>query len=140
MVGERGGYLARPQPSSLADVVEIVLAKGIVIDAYVRVSLLGIELLTFDARVVVSSLDTYLRFAEATNRLDLADNGPPSLTEVMERGTEGAVAKVAGRVVEDKVDATANKIGDTFGEPVEKAARAAGRKVADLATKPPPGG
>ena len=66
-----GGYLERPAPSGLADVIEIILDKGIVIDAYVRVSLVGIELLTIDARIVIASVDTYLRFAEATNRLDL---------------------------------------------------------------------
>ena len=45
------------------------------IDAYVRVSLVGIELLTIDARIVIASVDTYLRFAEATNRLDLYEHG-----------------------------------------------------------------
>lgn len=63
--------LERPQPSGLAEVVEIILDKGIVIDAYVRVSLVGIELLTVDARIVVASVDTYLRFADAAERLDL---------------------------------------------------------------------
>src|SRR4051794_22666235 len=66
-----GGYLERPAPSGLADVIDIILDKGLVLDAYVRVSLVGIELLTVDARIVISSVDTYLRFAEATNRLDL---------------------------------------------------------------------
>src|SRR4028119_1126228 len=70
-----GGYLDRPAPSGLADVIEIILDKGIVIDAYVRVSVVGIELLTIDARVVIASVDTYLRFAEATNRLDLYEQG-----------------------------------------------------------------
>jgi len=70
-----GGYLDRPAPSGLADVVEIILDKGIVIDAYIRVSLVGIELLTIDARIVIASVDTYLRFAEATNRLDLLEQG-----------------------------------------------------------------
>jgi hypothetical protein len=70
-----GGYLERPAPSGLADVIEIILDKGIVIDAYVRVSLVGIELLTIDARIVIASVDTYLRFAEATNRLDLVEHG-----------------------------------------------------------------
>lgn len=70
-----GGYLDRPAPSGLADVIEIILDKGIVIDAYVRVSLVGIELLTIDARIVIASVDTYLRFAEATNRLDLIEHG-----------------------------------------------------------------
>ena len=49
-----------PRPSSLADVLDVVLDKGIVIDAYVRVSLVGIELLTIDARIVIASVDTYL--------------------------------------------------------------------------------
>src|SRR6476660_8845199 len=66
-----GGYLERPAPSGLADVLEIIRDKGIVIDIYLRVSLVGIELLTIDARIVIASVDTYLRFAEATNRLDL---------------------------------------------------------------------
>ena len=69
------GYLERPAPSGLADVIEIILDKGIVIDIYIRVALVGIELLTIDARIVIASVDTYLRFAEATNRLDLKENG-----------------------------------------------------------------
>jgi hypothetical protein len=56
-------------------VLEILLDRGLVIDAFVRVSLVGIELLTVDLRVVIASVDTYLRFAEAVNRLDLAQNG-----------------------------------------------------------------
>jgi hypothetical protein len=76
-------YLDRPAPSSLADVVDVILDKGLVIDIYVRVSLVGIELLTIDARIVIASVDTYLRFAEAVNRLDLNDNGT-KLTELLE--------------------------------------------------------
>ena len=60
-------------PSGLADVLEVLLDKGLVVDAFVRVSLVGIELLTVDARIVVASVDTYLRFAEAVNRLDLLE-------------------------------------------------------------------
>ena len=67
-----GGYLERPKPSGLADVIEIILDKGLVIDAYVRVSLIGIEMLTIDARIVIASVDTYLRFAEAVDRLNIA--------------------------------------------------------------------
>jgi len=70
-----GGYLSRPAPSGLSDVIEIVLDKGLVIDAYAQVSLVGIELITLDARVVVASVDTFLRFAEATNRLDIMSKG-----------------------------------------------------------------
>jgi hypothetical protein len=88
-----GGYLERPAPSGLADVVEIILDKGIVIDAYVRVSLVGIELLTIDARIVIASVDTYLRFAEATNRLDLYEKGGKDLTEVIGELQEGGSSK-----------------------------------------------
>ncbi|MFJ6121543.1 gas vesicle protein GvpJ [Streptomyces sp. NPDC092129] len=61
--------------SGLYDVLELVLDRGLVIDAFVRVSLVGIEILKIDVRVVVASVDTYLRFAEACNRLDL-EAGP----------------------------------------------------------------
>lgn len=87
-----GGYLERPAPSSLADVIDSILDKGLVIDAYVRVSLVGIELLTIDARIVIASVDTYLRFAEATNRLDLYEKGGKDLPEMIEGITEGGAA------------------------------------------------
>jgi hypothetical protein len=94
-----GGYLDRPAPSGLADVVEIILDKGIVIDIYVRVSLVGIELLTIDARIVIASVDTYLRFAEATNRLDLYEHGGKDLGEMVHDLQEGgASGKTQGAV------------------------------------------
>jgi hypothetical protein len=94
-----GGYLTRPAPSGLADVLEIILDKGIVIDAYVRVSLVGIELLTIDARIVIASVDTYLRFAEATNRLDLYEHGGKDLGEMVgDLQSSGASGKVEGVV------------------------------------------
>jgi hypothetical protein len=65
------GYVARSSSSGLYDVLELILDKGLVIDVFVRVSLIGIEILTIDARIVIASVDTYLRFAEAVNRLDL---------------------------------------------------------------------
>ncbi len=102
----RGGYVDRPSPSSLADVVEVILDKGLVIDAYVRVSLVGIELLTIDARIVVASVDTYLRFAEATNRLDLYQHGGKDLGELTESLSEGgAKGKTRGALsgAKDKV-------------------------------------
>jgi hypothetical protein len=95
-----GGYAARPSPSGLADVIDIILDKGLVIDAYVRVSLIGIEILTIDARIVIASVDTYLRFAEAVNRLDLqqADQSQ-GLPELMESITEGgSKSKTKGAV------------------------------------------
>jgi hypothetical protein len=91
-----GGNSARPQPSGLADVIDTILDKGLVLDAYVRVSLVGIELLTIDARVVIASVDTYLRFAEAVNRLDISQEkeGLPGLVGDMEEG--GAKHKTKG--------------------------------------------
>jgi hypothetical protein len=128
-----GGYLARPAPSGLADVVEIVLDKGIAIDAYARVSLLGIELVTADARVVIASVDTYLRFAEATNRLDLWEKGGRSPAEALTEGAGEAVEKVATGVVDRKVDGALNAVGEVLGDPAERVARAAGRKAVGLA-------
>jgi hypothetical protein len=93
-----GGYIERPKPSGLADVLEIILDKGIVIDLYLRVSLVGIELLTVDARIVVASVDTYLRFAEAVGRLNIQEQdqseGLPQLMESMTSG--GAQSKTKG--------------------------------------------
>ncbi len=81
-------YLERPAPSSLADVIDTILDKGLVIDIYVRASLVGIEILTIDARIVVASVDTYLRFAEAVNRLDLTETQVSGIPELMEDLTE----------------------------------------------------
>jgi hypothetical protein len=55
----------RPGGTSLIDVLDRILDKGIVIDAWVRISLVGIDLITVEARVVVASIDTYLKYAEA---------------------------------------------------------------------------
>ena len=99
-------YMERPAPSSLADVINVILDKGLVIDIYVRVSLVGIELITIDARIVIASVDTYLRFAEAVNRLDLAESGGPGLPDLMEQMTSGgAKSKTSGALegVKDKV-------------------------------------
>jgi hypothetical protein len=81
--GTSSNYLQRaPSPSGLADVVDLILDKGLVIDAYVRVAVIGIELITIDARIVVASVDTYLRFAEAVNRLDLTQTEAAGLKEL----------------------------------------------------------
>ena len=90
MTTQEGGFLQRsPHPSSLYDVLDLILDKGLVIDLYVRVSLVGIELLTIDARIVIASVDTYLRFAEAVNRLDIAETGAKDLPEFIEDLGEG---------------------------------------------------
>jgi hypothetical protein len=101
------GYIERPRPSGLADVIEVILDKGLVIDAYVRVSLIGIEILTIDARIVIASVDTYLRFAEAVGRMDIAQDdqseGLPQLIESMTSG--GAESKTKGAIegIKDKL-------------------------------------
>jgi gas vesicle structural protein len=61
-----------PAGTSLIDVLDRVLDKGIVIDAYVRVSLVGIDLVTVEARIVVAAIDTYLKYAEAIGTLPAA--------------------------------------------------------------------
>jgi hypothetical protein len=87
------GYVARSSSSGLYDVLELILDKGLVIDVFVRVSLIGIEILTIDARIVIASVDTYLRFAEAVNRLDLMNTETQGLPELMEGITEGGASK-----------------------------------------------
>ncbi len=98
--GTARNYLQRaPSPSGLAEVVDLILDKGLVIDAYVRVSLVGIELLTIDARIVVASVDTYLRFAEAVNRLDLSAQGE-GLPDMIGDATEGGAKRKAKGAIE----------------------------------------
>ncbi|MEU3469084.1 gas vesicle protein GvpJ [Streptomyces sp. NPDC006687] len=92
--------------SSLYDVLELILDRGLVIDVFVRVSLVGIELLKIDVRIVVASVDTYLRFAEACNRLDLeaGRKAPAQLPEVvgdmLEGGSRGKTKGALGGAVE----------------------------------------
>lgn len=115
-----GGYVERSRGgSSLADVVELILDKGMVIDVFVRVSLVGIEVLTIDARIVVASVDTYLRFAEATNRLDLYSKGGKDITEVAEGMTEGAARGKTSGVLDAVVD-KASEVFDTGGDGPEE--------------------
>src|ERR687887_2293039 len=101
------GYIERPRPSGLADVIDVILDKGLVIDAYVRVALIGIEILTIDARIVIASVDTYLRFAEAVNRIDIAhDDTSEGLPELMGQITSGgAESKTKGAIegIKDKL-------------------------------------
>src|ERR1700741_1960395 len=101
-------YLQRaPSRSGLADVGDLILDKGLVIDAYVRIAVIGIELVTIDARIVIASVDTYLRFAEAVNRLDLTQTELAGLPELQEKGaeemTEGAIEGVEDKVVRKPV-------------------------------------
>ena len=116
--GTSSNYLQRaPSPSGLADVIDVILDKGLVIDAYVRVSVIGIEVLTIDARIVIASVDTYLRFAEAVNRLDLTQTELAGLPELQEQG--------AKKVTEHKLDDAEEKV-----EPDSPKARGALKGVA----------
>jgi gas vesicle structural protein len=128
--GTGSNYLDRsPNPSGLVEVLDLILDKGLVIDAYVRVSVVGIELLTIDARIVIASVDTYLRFAEAVNRLDLPAQSK-GLTEAIgdpdESGagekTEGAVESAAARGTE-KLDAVKERGRETVERAKEKVRR-----------------
>ena len=104
--GTAGNYLQRgPSPSGLADVLNVLLDKGLVVDLYLRVSLVGIELLTVDARIVVASVDTYLRFAEAVNRMDLTQVAEATtLPELIEDLQESSAEKRTKGVLEGAKD------------------------------------
>jgi gas vesicle structural protein len=81
-----------PNSAGLYDVLDLILDKGIVIDAFVRVSLVGIELLTVDARVVIASVDTYLRYAEGAERLQLYARSQAKRLPDMVEGEDGGIA------------------------------------------------
>jgi hypothetical protein len=97
--------VARSSSSGLYDVLELILDKGLVIDVFVRVSLIGIEILTIDARIVIASVDTYLRFAEAVNRLDLMATETQGLPELMEGITEGGASSKTKGVLQGAKEA-----------------------------------
>jgi gas vesicle structural protein len=116
----------RPSSGSLAEVIDIILDKGLVIDAYIRVSLVGIELLTIDIRIVVASVDTYLHFAEATNRLDLrgqAEEHDADLQDLIGgmagSKTEGAM-DAAGEKASGALESGKDKIKAVFGQGEEE--------------------
>src|SRR6201997_5077967 len=121
--GSRG-----PSPTGLADVIETILDKGMVIDAYVRVSLVGIEVLTIDARVVIASVDTYLRFAEAVNRLDISQEkeGLPGLVGGMQESGAQHKTKGALDAAGDKLRDFASGQGDGGQRSAERSSRRRG--------------
>ncbi|MFE0418081.1 gas vesicle structural protein GvpA [Streptomyces tendae] len=97
-----------PRAGTLYDVLELILDRGMVIDVFVRVSLVGIEILKVDARIVVASVDTYLRFAEACNRLDLehdvrSKTVPEMFGSPVARTVGKAGARRTARSLTDKV-------------------------------------
>ncbi|MCO6003836.1 gas vesicle structural protein GvpA [Actinoallomurus purpureus] len=104
--------MGRSSGGGLADVIDTILDKGLVIDAYVRVSLVGIEVLAIDARIVIASVETYLQFAEAANRLDLTqteEQGIPGLVKDMQEG--GAKHKTRGAI-----EGVGEKLRDFVGD------------------------
>src|SRR5689334_19118922 len=115
--GTSSNYLQRaPSPSGLADVLDVILDKGLVIDAYVRVSVIGIEVVTIDARIVIASVDTYLRFAEAVNRLDLTQTEAAGINELRngggsERKTKGMIEGAKEAFEDDDDDKQKQKEG-----------------------------
>jgi gas vesicle structural protein len=119
--GTASNYLQRgPSPSGLAEVLDLILDKGLVIDAYVRVSVIGIELLTIDARIVVASVDTYLRFAEAVNRLDLNETELSGLPELQKVGAKEVTEHKIGSKAEDAKEAP-ERLGHRLKEKVASA-------------------
>ncbi|MFC8076683.1 gas vesicle structural protein GvpA [Streptomyces sp. NPDC057307] len=129
---------------NLYDVLELILDRGLVIDAFVRVSIVGIEILKIDVRVVVASVDTYLRFAEACNRLDLESGrkAPTQLTDIVGDSVEsGAKGKSKGALtgaVEAFTDSFQSGRSDSSSEdddkekekrPARKAASSSSRRT-----------
>ncbi|MEU5209142.1 gas vesicle structural protein GvpA [Streptomyces sp. NPDC020742] len=97
---------------NLYDILDLILDRGLVIDVFVRVSLVGIELLKIDARIVVASVDTYLRFAEACNRLDLesGEKKPQELTDLVGEVTEGGAHGKAKGALSGAAEAVAGAL------------------------------
>jgi gas vesicle structural protein len=96
---------------TLSDVITTVLDKGVVIDVYARVALVGIEIARVDVRVVVASVDTYLRFAEATNRLELSRSEPAGLPELIE--------ETPRRAAKGKTKGVLDAVGEKLTEVIE---------------------
>ncbi|MFE5520929.1 gas vesicle structural protein GvpA [Streptomyces virginiae] len=137
MVPQGGSPIARGQgggSSSLYDVLELILDRGLVIDVFVRVSLVGIELIKIDARIVVASVDTYLRFAEACNRLDLeaGRKAPAQLPDVMgkmmEGGSRGKTKGALSGAVEAVSDSLTGKSSSREPDEEEEEAEEAPRR------------
>ncbi|MFG3498948.1 gas vesicle structural protein GvpA [Streptomyces sp. NPDC047928] len=121
MVPQSGSSVSRGTSNSgnLYDVLELILDRGLVIDVFVRISLVGIELIKIDARIVVASVDTYLRFAEACNRLDLeaGRKAPAQLPEVVGTMMEGGARGKSKGALSGAVDAVTESL---TGRPSEQ--------------------
>src|SRR5215208_4786007 len=91
--------------TSLIDVLDRVLDKGIVIDAWVRVSLVGIDLITVEARVVVASIDTYLKYSEAVGQVAPISRPQAELTDTVLKENAALRAELAATKVGRKENA-----------------------------------
>ncbi|KOV58085.1 gas vesicle structural protein GvpA [Streptomyces sp. MMG1121] len=118
MVPQGESSISRGSTSSLYDVLDLILDRGLVIDVFVRVSLVGIEILKIDARIVVASVDTYLRFAEACNRLDLETGSkqPTQLTDLVGEITEGGAEGKSKGALTGAVEAVKDTLTGDSGD------------------------
>jgi hypothetical protein len=118
-----GAYVQRSSSGGLYEVIDVILDKGLVVDVFLRVSLVGIELLTVDARIVIASVDTYLRFAEAVNRLELNGSQSEGLPQLMEDITEGGAQNKTRGVLEG---AKESLFGSSDGDEDDEGSRSGG--------------
>ncbi|MFF9867377.1 MULTISPECIES: gas vesicle protein GvpJ [unclassified Streptomyces] len=137
-----GGAVARGgggSSSSLYDVLELILDRGLVIDVFARVSLVGIEILKVDVRVVVASVDTYLRFAEACNRLDLESGRkqPTQLTELVGEVTEGGARGKSKGALTGAVEAFSDSFRKGRDEQADEEPEAVERERSRPSRRPP---
>ncbi|WP_435820040.1 gas vesicle protein GvpJ [Micromonospora purpureochromogenes] len=111
---ERGG--GGGAGGTLADVVETVLDKGVVIDAQVSVAVVGIQLLEINARIVIASVETYLRFAEAVDRLSITPKNQKGLPDLVGdaagAATKGKAISGLGKAAQEISGAVADSLGD----------------------------
>jgi gas vesicle structural protein len=102
---QRNRYMQSPSSSGLYEILDLILEKGLVIEAFVRISVIGIEILTIEARIVIASVDTYLRYAEAVTRL--------GLTPAAVHGRTTVLREVADTVVRDDLRGAVATVGGT---------------------------
>ncbi|WNM42348.1 gas vesicle protein GvpJ [Micromonospora halotolerans] len=121
--GQSGSALERTSGGgggTLADVVETVLDKGVVIDAQVSVAVVGIQLLEINARVVIASVETYLRFAEAVDRLSIVpkdQKGLPDLVgDAAGAASKGKAVSGLGKAAQEISGAVADSLRDRGDE------------------------